>query len=555
MHGRRLATTEEVVCLTSDTDDEALERLDSWTSSQGMDLTVHEVGADLDDDYANTEVLGVSVGGDGTFLEGVRVFTTRQIPLVGVNAGTLAFLARIRPDDVGDAMTEVLEGHATVYDRQQVKVTGAGLDAVGVNDIMVEAVPPETPVDRKIARLQVFVDDEYVGQYDGTGLAVNTPTGSTGIALSSNGPVHYPKDNFTLQLTPLQTHTMGARPVVVSEDSTVTVVPENPVNVSVDGGRHHATAGEGDVLTITGAADRAHIVRTSYDDAFMSALAGKLGWGLRDATASPPVTVDGGDGEAFLEHARRVGREAAESAGEMLTELRGQAGDVQFKTNKSDIVTEADFRSDDIIRTALESEFPGHSVRSEESETLEGEGSYTWLIDPVDGTSNFAHGNPNYSVSIALLDEADQPVVGIVHSPETNTTYHAVRGDGAYQNETPMSVTDHDQLDESMLLSGYDPDGEFLQQFYQQTRGVRRVGSVALNIAFVAAGNADGAWEFNTSPWDVAAGLCILEEAGGVATDGEDVPYAFELDTAGTRKPLLVSNGSLHEQLIGRLRE
>ncbi|ERG88654.1 MAG: archaeal fructose-1,6-bisphosphatase related enzymes of inositol monophosphatase family [halophilic archaeon J07HX5] len=118
-----------------------------------------------------------------------------------------------------------------------------------------------------------------------------------------------------------------------------------------------------------------------------------------------------------------------------------------------------------------------------------------------------------------------------------------------------MSVTDHDQLNESMLLSGYDPDGEFLRQFYQQTRGVRRVGSVALNLAFVAAGNADGAWEFNTSPWDVAAGLRILKEAGGVATNGENTPYAFELDTAGTRNPLLVSNGSLHEQLVRRLQE
>lgn len=553
MQGRRLATTEEVVCLTSDPEDEALQALESWTTTQGIDLTVHEVGSDLERDYADTEALGVSVGGDGTFLEGIRVFAPRQIPLVGLNAGTLAFLARIGPENVADALSEVLRGHATVYDRQQVQVAGAGLDAVGINEVMIEAVPPEDPVDRKIARLQVFVDGEYVGQYDGTGLAVNTPTGSTGVALSSGGPVHYPKDNFTLQITPLQTHSMGARPIVVSEDSEITVVPESPVNVFVDGGRHYETADDGDVLQITGADDRAHIVRTSYDDEFMSALAGKLGWGLRDAEGTPPVTISDDETEPFLERARRVARGAAESAGEMLTELRGRAG-VQIKTNKSDIVTEADFRADDIIRTAIESEFPGHNVRSEESDPRDGDSKYTWLIDPVDGTSNFAHGNPNYSISIALLED-DQPVVGVVHSPETGATYHAVRGEGAYQDETPISVTDHDQLDESMLLSGYDPDGEFLQQFYQQTRGIRRVGSVALNLSFVAAGNADAAWEYATYPWDVAAGLVILEEAGGVATDGQNNPYEFELDATDERKPLLVSNGAIHEQLVTQLNE
>ncbi len=552
MHGRRLATTEEVVCLTSDPDDDALETLESWTTTHGVDLTVHEVGADLERDYADTEALGVSVGGDGTFLEGIRVFAPRQIPLLGINAGTLAFLARVGPDNVEDAMAEVVRGHATVYDRQQVQVAGAGLDAVGINEVMIEAVPPEDPVDRKIARLQVFVDGEYVGQYDGTGLAVSTPTGSTGVALSAGGPVHYPKDNLTLQITPLQTHSMGARPIVVGEDSEVTVVPESPVNVFVDGGRHYETADDGDVLQITGADDRAHIVRTSYDDAFMSALAGKLGWGLRDAEAGRSVPGDDGEAEPFLERARRVARGAAESAGEMLTELRGRAG-VQVKTDKSDIVTEADFRADDIIRTAIESEFPGHSVRSEESDPREEDGEYTWLIDPVDGTSNFAHGNPNYSISIALLDGDDRPVVGVVHSPETGATYHAVRDGGAYQNETPISVTDHDRLDESMLLSGYDPDGRFLQQFYQQTRGVRRVGSVALNLSFVAAGNADAAWEYDTYPWDVAAGLVIFEEAGGVATDADDQPYEFELDADEEHKPLLASNGALHSQLLERL--
>ena len=559
MHGRRLATMNNVVCIAADNSDGVLDNLESWTTTHGMDLTVLDVGEELaDEDIPDDqeETLGLSVGGDGTFLEGVRAFAPRQIPLMGINTGSLAFLARIQPRDLEAALTETLRGRATVYDRQQFRFEGAGLEAVGVNDLMIEATPPDDPIGRKICRLHVFVDNEYVGQYDGSGLAINTPTGSTGLALSAGGPIHYPNDNFTLQLTPLHTHMMGVRPMIVSESTDVTIVPESPVQISVDGGRYHTTAGRDEVLQVTGANNRAHIVRTSYDDTFMAALAAKLGWGIRgDGDEEPPkgYLPESDQEDDFLAKACRVAREAAISAGEPLRELHGQVEQIDFKSTKFDLVTEADHQADRIIATVIENEFPGHTIRSEESPTREGDGDYTWLIDPLDGTGNFAHGNPNYSVVISLLDGDETPVVGVVYSPETDEMFYAIEGRGAYRNDTPIEPTNRDRLDESMLLSGYDPDGAFLQAFYQETRGVRRLGSAALHLCFVAAGSADALWEYDTYPWDVAAGLCILREAGGRATGADGEEYVVSLDEGDERTPLLASNGPLHPALLDHL--
>jgi myo-inositol-1(or 4)-monophosphatase len=141
----------------------------------------------------------------------------------------------------------------------------------------------------------------------------------------------------------------------------------------------------------------------------------------------------------------------------------------------------------------------------------------------------------------------------VVHSPETDEVFHAVRGGGAYRNDTPIQPTDRDRLDESMLLSGYDPNGSFLRAFYEETRGVRRLGSAALNLCYVAAGSADAVWEYDTYPWDVAAGLCILREAGGRVTDDTGDEYELRLDDREARAPLLASNGPLHPALLDHL--
>ncbi|SEW29927.1 NAD(+)/NADH kinase [Natrinema salifodinae] len=561
MIGRRLATTEEILVLVSPDSDEELRTVEQWGRSHDVPVHAVGVGEDIDPVYdPGTEYLGVTLGGDGTYLEGVRQFSPKQIPILGVNAGTLAFLASVSPGDLTDALEEAVRGTARIDQRQQLHVDAADVDCTGINDVMIEHVPPENPVDRKITRLEVFADEEFIGQYEGSGLAVSTPTGSTGISLSAGGPIHYPRNNESLQIVPLHTHRLGVRPLVVDAETTIRVVSAGPANLLVDGGRAQATLEEDATVTIEGAETPAFVVTTSYDDDFFTSVSEKLGWGVRDGNADvgskrvrtrtqtrePPH-------EDVRSSARHVAKEAARAAGQPLRELHGQTESIEYKTDKSDIVTEADYKAENIITTVIESEFPDHGIRSEESvqRPSDGECEHTWLIDPLDGTGNFAHGNPNYSISIALL-ENDDPVVGVVYAPETDELFSAIAGDGATLNGNPLSTTDRTALDECMLLSGYDPDGTFLSHTYHEARGVRRLGSAALNLCYLAAGTVDAVWEYDTYPWDVAGGLVIARAAGATVTNADGQPYdpTAELDA---RNELIGSNGPLHETLLSHL--
>lgn len=556
MHGRILATTDEVIAVVSPESDQALSTLETWTAAKDIGLSLVDVGEDIDDVYNESRAtLGVTLGGDGTFLEGIKTFAPREIPLIGVNTGTLSFLARIEPHELDSALDEIIRGRALVDSRQQVHASARGLEATGINDVMVQHVPPENPIERKITRLEVFADDEYVGEFEGTGLAVSTPTGSTGIALSANGPIHYPVDNHSLQIVPLHTHQMGVRPVVVSPDTTLRIVTRGQASLLIDGGRAHTILREGEEITVTGADRQAHIVRTSYDDHFFTALAKKLGWNVRTGDDMGPRDIleqpEPPAADNQLEQALEIAKEAAQSVGDPLRKLHGQVESVTVKTDKADIVTEADHQADRIITTVIENEFPDHGIFSEESERKEGDSEYTWLIDPLDGTGNFAHGNPNYSVSIALL-EGDTPVLGVVYVPETDEMFSATTDHAAQEDGTELATTDRDELDESMLLSGYDPDGTFLTHFYQEARGVRRLGSAALNLCYLASGSADAVWEYDTYPWDIAAGLVIAKSAGARITNLAGEQFDFSLDTE-RRAELLASNGPLHPALLSHI--
>lgn len=555
MHGRRLATTDRLVVLASPDSDEELARIQAWGEDRNIDVAVVDIGDSIDDAYDPDEpTLGVTLGGDGTFLEGIKEFTRHGVPQLGINAGTLSFLARVESDDIEAALDEVISGRASVDTRQKLHAKSGGLDTTGINEVTIEHVPPENPFDRKVTRLDVFADDEYVGQYEGTGVAVSTPTGSTGLSLSAGGPVHLPADNHSLQIVPLHTHRLGTRPLVMDASAEIEVVTRGQASLLVDGGRAHKILSENAVVRITGADERAHVVRTSYDDQFMTAITKKLGWGLRDEGDGPrELLLDDVPPKqpTLLEHAREVAIEAAQSVGDPLRELHGRVEEITYKSDKSDIVTEADHQANRIITTVIENEFPDHSIFSEESEFVEGDSEYRWVIDPVDGTGNFAHGNPQYSVSIGLLEEGE-PVLGVVYVPETDETFHAVAGGDAYKGERTIVTTDRDSLDESMLLSGYDPDGGFLTHFYNETQGVRSLGSAALNLCYLANGSADAVWEYDTYPWDVAAGLVIARAAGARVTDRFDEEYVVEFD-ADDRKSLLGSNGPLHPELYGHL--
>lgn len=557
MHGRWLSTVEKIIAIRSPNSEKPLSVLRSWADERGLELAEVPVGDDIDEVYEpNVETLGITLGGDGTFLEGVRAFSPKGIPIMGVTTGRLAFLARVTPGELGDALDEVVRGEATVESRQQLRIRANGVDETGINELQLTNRPPDEPVDRKITTLRVFTDGEYVGEYEGTGIAVATPTGSTGVSLSAGGPIHHPTDNSTLQITPLQTHRMGVRPVVVDADTDIRIAVDAETRLIVDGGRTRTDLGVDQTVAVTGAETPAHVITTNYDDSFFAAVAGKLGWSIRTSGETPelPARHDSGRGADIdlLTRTQRVAKDAAREAGAILRDRHGHIESVEIKSSKADIVTDADYKSENVITTAIENEFPHHGIQSEESVEKAGSAPYTWMVDPLDGTGNFAHGNPNYAISIGLL-ENDEPVAGVVYVPETDEMFSATTDGPATLDGSRITTTDRETLDESMLLSGYDPDGTFLTHYYEEARGVRRLGSTALHLCFVAAGSADATWEHDTYPWDVAAGIVIARAAGATLTDSAGNPYTLTLDAADERTELLGSNGPLHATVLDHL--
>lgn len=554
MRGSRLVTTERLVCLFAPGTEPLVDRLRAIAESRGLGFESSEVGESLPAATLNSrDTLGVVVGGDGTFLRAVTEFGSHEIPVVGINAGTLGFLTRVPPSNLEPALDDVLAGDADVTEQLRCRVTGGGLDAVSINEVAFEP-PEEDPGTVPDCSLAVFVEDEFVGRYEGGGLSINTPTGSTALALSADGPVHFGPDNGTLQLTPLHPGSVATRPLVVGESRQIQVVATTPVKVNVDGERPSRRVEAGTRFTVTGADLPALVVRTRYDRSFMAALADNLGWSPRepDQTSYEPAITRGSGGEPENRHeqARDVAREAVRVAGAPVRDIFDRVEETESGALRDELVDRALSDSERIITSILTNAFPDERIVSEGVVVHEGSGRNGWLVDPLDGTGNFAHGSPNYTISVALLSRDGDPVVGVVYSPETDEVFHAVRDGPAVRTGRPIRPTGRDRLDESMLLSGYDPTGDFLEQFYQQARGVRRLGCASLHLCYVAAGSADGHWEYDTDPWDVAAGLCLLEAAGGRATDARGRPYELQVDDTKKRTPLLTSNGPLHESLL-----
>lgn len=223
---------------------------------------------------------------------------------------------------------------------------------------------------------------------------------------------------------------------------------------------------------------------------------------------------------------------------------RRAAGIIQRATNNLDnlrsatksynnYVTEVDKAAEDAIIDTIQSQYPNHGFLAEErkNKTQLGEQEYQWIIDPLDGTTNYIHGYPHYSVSIALLHK-NQLVQGVVYDPIRNDLFVARRGQGAYLNDRRIRVANRGQLAGSLIATGF-PYADFsrldeylaiFKTMIQNTAGVRREGSAALDLCYVASGRADGFWEFDLKPWDIAAGALIAQEAGAIVTDleGED---------------------------------
>jgi myo-inositol-1(or 4)-monophosphatase len=245
----------------------------------------------------------------------------------------------------------------------------------------------------------------------------------------------------------------------------------------------------------------------------------------------------------------------ARRAGDVIMEGFGRARQVRQK-GVIDLVTEFDQRSEDLIVSALQKEFPEHAILAEESGHHATASEYQWIVDPIDGTTNFAHNFPIFAVSMGLV-RGTVPVVGVVFDPFRDEMFCAELDQGATLNGRPIRVSAQAHLDRSLLATGFaydirtNPRNNLASfaHFMVRTQGVRRLGSAALDCAWTAAGRMDGYWEYSIKPWDISAGGLLVREAGGrtTSTDGnEDFVFSGSLVT---------SNGLVHDQILRVLRE
>ena len=242
----------------------------------------------------------------------------------------------------------------------------------------------------------------------------------------------------------------------------------------------------------------------------------------------------------------------ATEAGSILKEGYGKIHAPERK-GRIDLVTEYDKRSEALLLERIAQRFPGHAVLAEESGAHAGS-SVRWLVDPLDGTTNFAHNYPFFAVSIGVEVEGEL-VAGAIHDPVRDETFAGARGHGATLNGDPIRVSTIATVEESLLVTGFPYDVRehperhlpAFAAFLSRAQGIRRDGSAALNLAYLACGRFDGFWERRLSPWDTAAGTLLVREAGGVVTrlDGS----AFTLEGL----QILASNGRIHEEMLETL--
>ena len=250
--------------------------------------------------------------------------------------------------------------------------------------------------------------------------------------------------------------------------------------------------------------------------------------------------------------------EIACEAGGRLREFLAQGVETEYKGDV-DLVTVADRTVEKLIRERLGAAFPQHGIYGEEGTRERMEGEFRWYVDPLDGTTNFAHGFPQFCVSMGLEQRATGTppeqdgtlVAAVIYDPMRDELYTAERGQGATLNNKPMRVSQIPDLAESLLSTGFpsrkrhaSPNVHFYQEFTLRSHGVRRAGSAALDLAYVASGRLDAFWEFNLNPWDTAAGILLVQEAGGVVTDFAGNP--FRLDS----REILASNGLIQAELV-----
>jgi len=247
---------------------------------------------------------------------------------------------------------------------------------------------------------------------------------------------------------------------------------------------------------------------------------------------------------SFLE----VAIETAREAGAILLTEFDRPVNISYK-GEVDIVTQADRKSEQAIVTRLRTHFPKHSIVAEEGGGNESVSPFRWHVDPLDGTTNFAHKYPCFAVSIGL-EEDGEPIVGVVYQPVSGELFTASKGEGAFLNQKKIQVSPIEKLATSLLVTGFpsqkrtqNPNIHYYWDFTLRSHGVRRDGSAAMDLASVACGRFDGFWEFGLHSWDAAAGILLVREAGGTVTQFDGRPYRL-----GDRE-LLASNGRVHTEM------
>ena len=240
--------------------------------------------------------------------------------------------------------------------------------------------------------------------------------------------------------------------------------------------------------------------------------------------------------------------EIAREAGALLMEYFHQRVKVEYKGD-ADLVTIADRKSEILIRERIKKNWPTHDVLGEEQGLTDTGSDYRWYVDPLDGTTNFAHGFPVFCVSMAL-EHKNQRIAGVVYDPTRDELFAAEKGSGAYLNQQRIQVTKTANLAECLVATGFpshkrhkNPNIYFYHQITLRTHGVRRAGSAALDLCCVASGRFDGFWEFNLNPWDTAAGVLLVREAGGFVTDYRGADRAFE------RGEYVACSAAIHSKL------
>jgi myo-inositol-1(or 4)-monophosphatase len=253
---------------------------------------------------------------------------------------------------------------------------------------------------------------------------------------------------------------------------------------------------------------------------------------------------------------RRVAVDAARAAGRLLRDELSGARRIAYKGSPTNLVTEMDQRAEALILGRLRGAFPDDAILAEERGAAAGRSGRRWIVDPLDGTTNYAHGLPVFGVSIAL-EEACRLVLGVVYDPMRDELFVGERGGGATLNDAPIRVSATRSIDESLLVTGFpyniretaDTNLPEYAAMSLRARAVRRLGSAVIDLAYVACGRFDGYWELRLGAWDVAAGAVLVGEAGGRITgiDGG----ALDVDAP----TLLATNGLIHDAMLATLKE